>query len=147
MKTAVALIVALLAAGSVAAQGVPRLDGTWKLDMPMSGIHRTDYPDITLTVSQSDSELVFETKAVGRSVLRYRLGEETTQVSGGLKRSALAKWAAGRLVVVGEREMASGMAPYMLTISLAGESDLVIDEHIHLPSGDALSKQVYHRIE
>lgn len=146
MKTAVALI-ALLVAGSAAAQDVPRLEGSWKLDMPLSGIHRTDYPDITLTVSQSDSELVFETKAVGRSVLRYRLGEETTQVFGGLKRSALAKWEAGRLVVVGEREMASGMAPYRLTVSLAGESDLVIDEHIHLPSGDALSKQVYHRIE
>jgi hypothetical protein len=75
-------------------------------------------PEVMLTVTQNESEVVLELSATGRRVHHYSVGRTSSEVVVGQRTTASAKWEGDRLVVTGERERPDGlMIPFRLVIN------------------------------
>ena len=147
MNVAATLFALLVLVGPEPA--VPRLDGQWRLDPAKSGVQvRADFPDVTLAVRQSATDIVFEIGSVGKSVTRYTFGEPSVNVSPGEKTTAMARWQDGRLVATGHRERADGRTlPYRLVVSLSESDELQMEETLTTTDTEFVSRRVFHRVK
>jgi hypothetical protein len=150
MKSPLVLLVTVAACAVAAQTAIPRLDGQWTLDPTKTPgyVARSGVPDLTLTVQQTDTEILFEFKSQAKRVTRYRIGEKTVETVGGQQTTAFATWQGGRLVITGERANPDGIAiPYRLVISLPDANELVMEERQSPPNTDFVSKRVFTRVE
>ncbi len=158
MKIALAMAVVVSMSVVASAQTPMQLAGVWKLDPARSGIVLgPDVREMTLTVSQTDNEVVFsrgwvrvdgsEPRTLAK--LTYRLGEVAKNSTEGMAETATAVWSKeGRLVVTGERVRRNGtVTRFELVVGLSTDGrELIMEEEEHLSASTASSRQYFTRV-
>jgi hypothetical protein len=151
MKRILPALLGAIAVCMASAQTVPRLDGHWRLDPARStggNIAPASRPEITLAVAQTDAEVVVELGAQAKRVCHYKIGRNSSEVLGGQRTTASARWESDRLIVTGEGERPDGqMIPYRLVMSLVDANTLLMEERQSAPNTEFTSRRVFTRTE